>query len=209
MKTVIVDYGSGNANSLKNAFDALGVESSYSFETKEIRSADKLILPGIGHHGTTMTALKELNLIDVLNHEVLISKKPVLGICLGMQLMTNFSEEGSSNGFGWIDANTKRIQPENTKDFKVPHVGWNLIESQDSSPLLSGLSTENEPFYFCNTYAIDNIDAKLNSSFYMYDKKYIAHFESNNIFGVQFHPEKSHGQGMALLKNFLEFNNIS
>ena len=147
-----------------------------------------------------------LKLIDALNHEVLISKKPILGICLGMQLMTCYSEEGSSDGFGWVQAKTSLIKPSNTHKFKVPHVGWNLINSNKSSILLSNIPINMEPFYFCNSYAIENIESACKSSFYSYDKEYIAHFEKQNIFGVQFHPEKSHKWGMLLLKNFLEFN---
>ncbi|MDB4042756.1 imidazole glycerol phosphate synthase subunit HisH [Gammaproteobacteria bacterium] len=204
MKTVIVDYGSGNANSLKNAFEKLGHSSIYSSDIKDIQSADRIILPGIGHHGATMKALYESNLVDALNYQAIEESKPILGICLGMQLMTSFSEEGGVKGFGWIKTDTKKINPFDKMRFKVPHVGWNLAEPSQDSNLMDGIPTDNEPFYFCNSYAVDTVPNIINHSFYTYDKKYIAHFEYKNLYGVQFHPEKSHAWGMKLLENFLK-----
>jgi glutamine amidotransferase len=133
--------------------------------------------------------------------------KPILGICLGMQLMTDYSEEGNSKGFGWVNSTTKKIAPNNTKAFKVPHVGWNLIRCSGNSDLLSGIPLDQEPFYFCNSYAIASVQSQVKFSTYKYDKNYVAHFEDNNIFGVQFHPEKSHSWGNALLQNFLKLKN--
>lgn len=204
MKTVIVDYGSGNANSLRNAFEKLGHSSIYSSSAKDIELADRIILPGIGHHGSTMQSLKESKLIDTLNFQALEERKPILGICLGMQLMTTHSEEGGLKGFGWIDADTKKINPKDKKMYKVPHVGWNLIEANSNSDLIEGIPFFEEPFYFCNSFAIDQVANKIKHSTYLYDKKYIAHFENDNLYGVQFHPEKSHAWGMKLLDNFLK-----
>lgn len=207
MKTVIIEYGSGNANSLKNAFNRLGEASIYTSNSKDIEAADRIILPGIGHHGSTIQSLKNSRLFDTLNYQVTVLHKPILGICLGMQLMTNYSEEGHSKGFGWINSTTKKIVPNNTKTFKVPHVGWNLIRCSGNSDLLSGIPLDQEPFYFCNSYAIDSVQSQVNFSTYEYDKNYVAHFEDNNIFGVQFHPEKSHSWGNILLQNFLKLSN--
>lgn len=204
-RVVIIDYGNGNANSIKNALAELGVSSVYSSNVQEIDSADSLILPGVGHHRSAMIALTSSKLVAPLTEAVMIHKKPVLGICLGMQLMTVKSEEGGEAGLGWISAETQRIVPIDRSRFKVPHVGWNTIEKNLSSVLLNGIVTEYEPFYFCHSFAISGLfeDETTLTSMVKYDCEYVAIFEQGNIFGVQFHPEKSQDCGLKLLQNFL------
>jgi glutamine amidotransferase len=204
MKNVtIIDYGNGNANSIKIALAGLGAASVYSSKAIDIAKADYIILPGVGHHGTAMGALHDNNLIMALKEAVFIQRKPVLGICLGMQLMTQFSEESQLTGLGWIQAETRKIVPGNQIQFKVPHVGWNTITSEPSSVLLQGIPTADEPFYFCHGFAINAVTEPAVTSMVQYDKPYVALFERGNIYGVQFHPEKSQECGLKLIQNFL------
>src|SRR5664279_849412 len=124
MLIAIIDYGMGNLGSIKRTFDLIGVKSIITKSPLEIRNADKIVLPGVGHFGKAIQQIRNRKLWDVLNFDVLISKKPVLGICLGMQLMAKFSEEGNSAGFGWFDANVIRFKVSDTIKYKVPHTGW-------------------------------------------------------------------------------------
>ena len=207
-RVVIIDYGNGNANSIKNALAELSTSSVYSSNAAEIDNADCLILPGVGHHRSAMMSLVDRRLVEVLTEAVMIHKKPVLGICLGMQLMTDKSEEGGEAGLGWVRAETRRIVPTDRSRFKVPHVGWNTIEKNPSSVLLKGIETEDEPFYFCHSFAISGLFdfGSTVTSMVEYDREYVAIFEQENIFGVQFHPEKSQDCGLKLLKNFLSIS---
>ena len=202
-KVLIIDYGNGNANSIKNALTDLGATSVYSSNAMDIAIADYIILPGVGHHGTAMSALHDKGLILALKEAVFIQRKPVLGICLGMQLMTQFSEESQLTGLGWIQAETRKIVPGNQLQFKVPHVGWNTVSSEPSSVLLQGIPTSDEPFYFCHGFAVNAVTEPAVTALVQYDKPYIALFERDNIYGVQFHPEKSQDTGLKLIQNFL------
>jgi len=202
-KVTIIDYGHGNANSIKLALASLGVTSCYSRLPKDIDEADFLILPGVGHHGAAMKSLRENDLHFVLSRAARERNIPTLGICLGMQIMTQRSEEGGEAGLGWVPTVTERIIPANRKVHKVPHVGWNVISKSDSSTTLKGIETESEPFYFCHSYAIKTAPGADSTSVFQYDREYVATFEYGNIVGVQFHPEKSQEPGSKLLANFL------
>lgn len=202
-KVMIIDYGNGNASSIKNALIDLGAASVYSSKAMDIANADCIILPGVGHHGTAMDALYDKGLIMALKEAVFIQRKPVLGICLGMQLMTQFSEESQLSGLGWIQAETRKIVPRDQIQFKVPHVGWNTVSSEPSSVLLQGIPTADEPFYFCHGFAISAVTEPAVTSMVQHDKPYVALFERGNIYGVQFHPEKSQDSGLKLIQNFL------
>ena len=203
-KVVIIDYGHGNANSIKLALGGLGVQSLYSRQPQDIDEAAFLILPGVGHHGAAMQSLGDNDdLQRALSRAALDRRIPTLGICLGMQLMTESSEEGGRKGLGWVPAVTKRIVPANRRVYKVPHVGWTLISRGADSALLEGIEVESEPFYFCHSFAIEEVKAATSSSSFRYDRDYVALFEHGNIAGVQFHPEKSQEPGARLLANFL------
>ncbi len=202
-KLVIVNYGMGNLNSVKRAMSKLPVNAVISSKPEDIAECDKIILPGVGHFGKAMSNLKELGLLDVLNESVLVKKKPILGICLGMQLMAKTSEEGDSLGLGWFDGEIVKFNVSDSLKYKVPHMGWNQVVIKKESPLMKDLPEPKE-FYFVHSYHFktEHQSDVLNES--EYDYKFVSALEKDNIFGVQYHPEKSHDTGAKLLKNFIE-----
>jgi glutamine amidotransferase len=193
----------GNLNSVKRAMSRLRVGSVISSDPKIIAECDKIILPGVGHFGKAMSNLKELGLLDILNEAALVKKKPILGICLGMQLLAEKSEEGDSVGLGWIDGEVVKFQVSDNLKYKVPHMGWNQIVVKKESHLMKDLPEPKE-FYFVHSYHFKTADQAdvLNETNYDYD--FVSAVEKDNIFGVQYHPEKSHDTGAKLLKNFIE-----
>lgn len=197
----IIDYGLGNLNSIANMIKRLGGESIICNDPSAIINAEKIILPGVGAFDHGMRGLQEGGWMDVLNQVVLIKKIPILGICLGMQLMCNGSEEGVLPGLGWIDADVKRfnIGPE----LKVPHMGWNTINFKSSTALIEK-SNEEQRFYFVHSFYVtcNNSDNVLATCHHGQD--FVSMFSAANIYGVQFHPEKSHKYGMKLINNFME-----
>lgn len=198
---IIIDYGMGNIRSVLNKIHRAGHNAEVSYQPEMIEKADKLILPGVGHFSNGMKRLKERNLLEILNRRVLTDKIPILGICLGMQLLTLHSEEGDVNGLGWIDAETIRFRINDIRH-KVPHMGWNSIEQKKESRLLNGIP-DSSYFYFVHSYHVKCNKAEdiLTTSNYVYD--FVSAVEKENIFGTQFHPEKSHGTGERMLNNFL------
>jgi imidazole glycerol-phosphate synthase subunit HisH len=201
MKIVILDYGMGNINSIKKRLVKLGINPTISADASEIKKADKLILPGIGHFSQAMQRLNDLNLVDILNEEVLIKKKPILGICLGMQLLAKYSEEGNVNGLGWFDADIVKFNIKDTFKYKVPHVGWNQIQLKKQSVIMNGIEDLSE-FYFVHSYfcKCNNEADVLNNT--DHESIFASAIEKENIFGVQYHPEKSHSVGEKLIENF-------
>ena len=194
---VLVDYGLGNLRSVKKAFKIAGEEVIISFDKQIIEKADKLVLPGVGNFHNGMENLKKRDLISVLNKEVLIKKKPILGICLGMQLMTTHSEEGDVKGFNWIKAETKKFDI----NLKVPHIGWNSVKG--SVNLLMKNLDKKSDFYFTHSYYVSSKELNRNFLYSEYEINFISGFKKDNICGVQFHPEKSHSSGIKLIKNFI------
>jgi glutamine amidotransferase len=196
---IIIDYKIGNLLSVQNMFKYLGINSRISNSIEDIRNADKLILPGVGHFKTGMKNLIHSNLIDTLNEEVLAKKKNILGICLGMQLMTKHSEEGDCDGLGWIDATTKKFQL--SEPLKVPHMGWNNVNYKKDTGLNKNISKEPR-HYFVHSYFVDCNNKEDVLATTLYGNEFVSAFQHKNIYGVQFHPEKSHKYGMELLRNF-------
>ena len=198
--TTIINYNLGNPKSIKNMLAYLGIESRISADHADISSADRLILPGVGHFQHGMEQLEQLGLIDVLKQEVLENKKPILGICLGMQLLTQHSEEGNLAGLGFVDAQTKKFELQDVT-LKVPHMGWNTVEFKKDSAMNTGVSM-NPRYYFVHSYFVDCASQDDILCTTQYGQEFVSGFQHQNIFGLQFHPEKSHKFGMELLSNF-------
>ena len=199
---VIVDYGVGNLGSIQNMIKKIGYKALISSNKEDIKNATKLILPGVGSFDIAMDNLKKLDLIEVLNEKVLNQKTPILGICLGMQLLTKGSEEGKSKGLGYIDAYASKF---NEAQLIVPHMGWNIIDIKKENDLFD-ITKENR-FYFVHSFAVscNNKDDILTTTPYGID--FVSSFSKNNILGAQFHPEKSHKFGMKFFETFLEKSN--
>ena len=202
-KIVIVDYGTGNLNSVRRSLDRLRAGSIISSNPNDISGADKIILPGVGHFGNAMSNLRELNLLDALHEAVLVKQKPILGICLGMELMAQNSEEGNTSGLGWFDAEVVRFNISDKRRYKIPQMGWNNIRIRKNSLLMKSISELSE-FYFVHSYHLKTNDQSdiLNET--EYESIYTSAIEKDNIFGVQYHPEKSHDAGDQLIRNFVE-----
>lgn len=199
---VIIDYGMGNVGSIFNMLKKIGSQATISADPDEIMKADKLILPGVGAFDQGMMNLTERNLIPILNSKIVDNRCPVLGICLGMQLLSNRSEEGQLPGLGWIASEAKKFKfHSETMSLKVPHMGWNEVRLHDKSTLFKGFD---EPFrfYFVHSYHVccERAEDVLATSHYGYE--FTAAVRKGNIMGTQFHPEKSHRYGMQLLQNF-------
>lgn len=202
-KLVIVDYQTGNLNSVKKSLDRMRLCSIISSSPKDIIDADKIILPGVGHFGRAMSNLKELNLLDALHEAVLVKQKPILGICLGMELMAKESEEGHAEGLGWLDAEVISFKVSDRIKYKIPCIGWNQISIRKNSSLMHNIS-ESSDFYFLHSYHLKMNNQSDILSETRYDYCYPSAIERDNIFGVQYHPEKSHDAGAQLLKNFID-----
>jgi len=200
----IIDYKTGNLGSIQNILKRIGEESIITSDKDEISKATKLILPGVGAFDTGMKNLMELDLIDILNEKVLVEKTSVLGICLGMQLLSKGSEEGSLPGLGWINGETFRFNFINTMEYKIPHMGWNFVQQHKESNLFTDMFPESR-FYFVHSYFFRANDMEDILTSTTYEIEFSSAVERGNILGVQFHPEKSHKFGMKLLKNFIDF----
>lgn len=196
---IIVDFGVGNLGSLLNMTKYLNIEAKISRRKKDLLNASKIILPGVGSFDYAMQSIKKLELFEVLNNCALNKKTPILGICLGMQLMAKNSEEGFEGGFGWIDAVVKKIPVKN--NFKVPLVGWSRLNLIRQSKLLNEIDKYSR-FYFTHSYYVSCTNQNEVVANVNYSTQVTASFEKNNIFGVQFHPEKSHHFGMQIINNF-------
>jgi imidazole glycerol-phosphate synthase subunit HisH len=185
----IVDYGVGNIHSLLNMYEYLGIDAQACSEPNAIADAERLILPGVGAFDKAMHALSERNLIPALEYAVNYRFVPLLGICLGMQLLARSSEEGELPGLGWLSANVRRINVRFDLGLKVPHMGWSEVTLIKSSPLFLS-EDQGERFYFVHGYHLE------------YGDHLCCAVNKKNIWGVQFHPEKSHRHGMKLLSAF-------
>jgi imidazole glycerol-phosphate synthase subunit HisH len=201
----IIDYKTGNLGSIQNILKRIGEDSVITSDKGLIAEATKLILPGVGAFNTGMSNLMELDLVDILNKKVLVENTPVLGICLGMQLLSNKSEEGSLPGLGWINGETRRFNFINTLEYKIPHMGWNLVKQKKESKLFTDMFADAR-FYFVHSYFFMTTDPSDILASTTYEIEFTSAVEKGNIFGVQFHPEKSHKFGMKLLKNFVDYS---
>lgn len=201
-KVVIVDYEMGNIRSVFNKIHRAGYKAILTDEVEDIKNSDKLILPGVGQFRNGMNKLREKGLIEILNQKVLQDKIPILGICLGMQLFSRHSEEGNAEGLGWIDAEAIKFTLTDIR-YKVPHMGWNTLELKKESIILRDIPSESE-FYFVHSYHVKCNDKKDILATTHYGYEFVSAVQKGNIFGTQFHPEKSHGAGETIIRNFLE-----
>jgi imidazole glycerol-phosphate synthase subunit HisH len=198
----IIDYGCGNLGSIKNMIRKIGGDAVITSDLNEIKKAGKIILPGVGSFDTGMNNLKKSGFIEVLNEKAFKEKIPVLGICLGMQLMTKGSEEGTESGLGWFDAQTIKFAFEKGSINKIPNMGWKHVIQKKSS-IYFGDMFEEPRFYFVHSYYVQSNNKEDILTTTTYGNEYVSAFERDNLCGVQFHPEKSHKYGMKLLSNFL------
>lgn len=199
---VIVNYGVGNLASVRNMLGRTGARTTISSDASEIIAAEKLILPGVGNFDYGMNMLNQSGLRDTLDHVALEMRRPVLGICLGAQILGHGSEEGNSKGLGWIDMYCRRLLP--APDVRVPHMGWNQVSLKRTSPLFVNAEC-NARYYFAHSYfmACAEVDDVVGTS--SHGIEFACAVQSGNIFGTQFHPEKSLRHGLALMRAFAEF----
>ena len=198
----IIDYGVGNINSFVNVYKRVNVPIKIARSVNDLIDANKIILPGVGHFDHAMTKLIKSGMREKLDELVLVDKLPVIGICVGMQMMGNNSDEGSIRGLGWLDASTKKFDEAKINQVtKLPHMGWNDVIPVKISPLFKGLEEESL-FYFLHSYYFkcDHPSDILATS--QYGELFACAAQKENIFGIQFHPEKSHKNGEMLLHNF-------
>ena len=194
----IIDYGAGNIFSVKNALDYLGLESRLVSDEASVRSADAVILPGVGAFPAAMKKLEATGLVDVIKEEA--DRKPFLGICLGMQLIFSKGYEfEETDGLGLIEGSVRKMEE---PELIIPHMGWNKLEKLNDCPILANVGA-NEFVYFVHSYYCQLGDAHDNAANTEYGISYCASFEHDNIFGMQFHPEKSGEAGLTILKKFV------
>ena len=200
----IIDYGSGNIQAIKNIYKKLKIECKFVSEPTQLNDVDKIILPGVGAFDEAMTQLNESGMREVLDLMVLEQKIPVLGVCVGMQIMAASSDEGKLDGLGWFDAQVKMFDESIIKHKpKLPHMGWNEIQPKNEHPIFTSIDVE-KGFYFLHSYYFEcNEDKDILASTF-YGDIFDCAVNKGNIFGFQFHPEKSHSNGINLFKNFAE-----
>ena len=207
MKVTIVDYNSGNISSVINSFKEVAkdkVNIEVSSDLNKITSSDKVVLPGQGSFKSCVDALKKINgLTDTLNEFAINNKKPVLGICVGLQMFADIGyEETETKGLGWISGNVSKIDNQNGK-YKLPHIGWNQIEIVKDSKIFKNIKNKSH-MYFVHSYEFLPEDKNVISATTEYSSNIVCSVEKGNIYGTQFHPEKSDKFGLKIIKNFLD-----
>ena len=198
----IIDYGLGNIKAFSNIYKSLDIKYKIVQKSEELKDITKIILPGVGAFDDAMNKFNESGLRDGVEKMVLNEKKPLLGVCVGMQILAESSDEGTEKGLGWINASVKIFDTKTINhDTKLPHMGWNTIDIQPKNePLFQDLEQQAR-FYFLHSYYFQCEDSNIIAET-EYGEKYTSAVRSDNIYGVQFHPEKSHQNGVRLLSNF-------
>lgn len=204
MKVAVIDYGMGNLHSVSKALETVGAEVSVTADPSDLKSAERIVLPGVGSFSQGMQHLTELKLIPALQEEVVLKKKPFLGICLGMQLMAKTGHEhGISQGLGWLNAEVVGLDTQ-AKGVKVPHMGWNDVHIIKETPLFKGVK-DLSTFYFVHSYHMVPQESDFIVGTCDYGGPFVAAMSMDNIHLVQFHPEKSQDKGLQVLENFCSF----
>ena len=198
----IIDYNAGNIGSLKNIIKKVGGESISTNNIDLLKKAKKIILPGVGSFDYGMSQLQKFKLIDIIKYKTQVEKTPFLGICLGMQLIANSSEEGDLEGLSLIESKVLKFSNESNKKFKIPHMGWNSVKIIKDNPLIE--SSVFNKFYFVHSFYFEPKDESHITGTTNYINNFTSYVRKDNIYGVQFHPEKSHKYGMSLIKKFIE-----
>ena len=201
MRITIIDYGLGNLRSVYNALKFLGASPLISESPHDAQQADKIILPGVGSSKDAMSGLKKRGLMEVLK-KFLASGKPYLGICLGLQILFEKSEEGDTDGLGIFKGPVKRFREED--GIKVPHIGWNTVKAQSSNAKITGGIKDESYFYFDHSYYVLPQDKSIIAGTTEYGLDFTSMIEKDKIYGVQFHPERSQDLGLKILKNFIK-----
>lgn len=202
MKICILDYGSGNVASVYNMLKFIKFEPEISNKKEKIKDASHIILPGVGSYKSGMDKIKKKIPIDILENEILKKGKPFLGICLGMQILSSVGYEfGKYEGLNWIEGEVKKLD---VKKYVLPHVGWNEVKVESNNSILFKNIKIDENFYFVHSYCFDSYNKENVLATSVYETKFTSVVRKDNIFGVQFHPEKSQKSGMKLLENFLK-----
>jgi len=197
----IINYGLGNLGSVQNMLKRINVPSIITSDIKEIEAAEKILLPGVGAFDSAIQKIDELNLRSILVRKAKVDKVPFLGICLGMQLLTSGSEEGVLKGLDLVPAKTVKFKFETESNLKIPHMGWNFVKQNTPSKLTENF-TPDYRFYFVHSYKVVCEDERNSILKANYDSDFDAAIQNENVYGTQFHPEKSHKYGMQLLTNF-------
>jgi imidazole glycerol-phosphate synthase subunit HisH len=203
---LIIDYGMGNIGSIVNSLEYLGAKYSISSNKKDLERAEAFILPGVGAFAAAINNLKKYDLVEVLTQQVIKYKKPFFGICLGMQLLAVDSDElGFHNGLGWVNGHVRKI--EGKTSLRVPHVGWNNLNAVKKKPLFANIEQEAN-FYFDHSHHF-MCDKEWVAATFDYGEVYVAAIQKDNIWATQFHPEKSQRSGLKILRNYLDYIQLS
>ncbi len=199
----IVDYGLGNVLAFANIYKRLGIPVTLARSAEELNQATHLVLPGVGAFDWAMERLEASGMRPALDRLVIEEKRPVLGVCVGMQMMATRSDEGSANGLGWFDAEVKRFDEARIQSrTHLPHMGWNDVRPSAGEPIFDGIQDDGARFYFLHSYYFAPRDPQDTIGTTDYGDPFACAVRRGNVYGVQFHPEKSHGEGVRLLKNF-------
>ena len=202
----IIDYGLGNINAFANIFKNLNIEVDISSTPRQLHGVKKIVLPGVGSFDWAMTLLNKSGMREYLDELVIEKKIPVIGVCVGMQIMAENSEEGIMEGLGWFRGKVKKFDfTKSTNALQVPHMGWNHVKPSKNHPLFKGILAE-DFFYFLHSYYVVTEEKSVSIASTNYGLDFTSVTQKENIYGVQFHPEKSHFSGINLLKNFAEMS---
>lgn len=198
----IIDYGSGNVGAIANIYKQLKIPHKITGDRRELEEVDRYILPGVGAFDATMGYLNQSGMVSLLNEQVLVRRKKVLGICVGMQILAESSEEGVLSGLGWIPGRVRKIDASTLLAApRLPHMGWNSVTPRTGASLFDGVD-EAQGFYFLHSYHFEVAEAGDVSATVNYGRELVCGVERGNVYGMQFHPEKSHANGVAVFRNF-------